>query len=1103
MIFEDISQRRWKIARLMFLVIVGISIVLIGTWVLSFFVNPPLPSILAREQNRKISEKIKEKIEKTDNFSERKTRSRTHKLSPEYLSSTSSLEEVLFSEKGKHTISAAFLDQSDPVTPTSLQEHASNLDLVLPDWFTITTSSCDVSLHEDVSLTKISIENKLGIFPRLSNGVNGEWNTENVRQTIGSYNSRKCIIDRLVDQIKNRPEVFGINIDFENLEAQDREYYLDFLSELALKLHENRKFLSVDVPVGDPVFDMEYIGSVSDLVILMAYDEHYPSGAPGPIASQNWYQNAIDEVVGQIPSHKLLIALGNYGYDWTLEDAGPAKSYGYNDIISIANDSGAYPELVSSTRNMGFAYQDYKNKNHEVWFLNSITAWNEWLYARGHNVLGSALWRLGTEDPLVWKFLNNSTTSSVDLSFVPALNSISYGTEGELFTIDSSPSGGNLDITYDDDGSIDYAGYKKLPSGYNLSRFGKGIAEKSLVLTFDDGPDPIWTPKILDVLKKYNIPGAFFVVGQQAEQYPELIKEMSKQGLVVGNHTYTHPNISTISHLRLRREINATERIIESAYGRKTIFFRAPYDTDTSPSSLDQVVPLSVATKLGYKIVGANIDSEDWEKPGVNQIIKNIENGLHNPDNHIIVMHDAGGDRSQTVDALDRIIPELQKKGYKFISLPEASGFGYAEVMPGLGSDEWWAITATKIIMAIRRWGWSLIVFLFFFTTFLSIVRLVFLGYLVIRSRKKTISEQTLPWPDSELLSVVIPAFNEEKTIAKTVASLQKSDLKNIEIIIVNDGSIDATASTVEELRKGDKRIKLISKQNGGKSDALNVGIKSSAGNIVAVIDADTIVYPETLSALIRPFAKKDIDAVCGNVEVGNVHNLLTAFQSLEYTVSQNFDRRAFEELNCISVVPGATGAWRKDKLLEIGGYTNDTLTEDADVTIRLLRAGGKIAYAADARSKTEAPETIRALSKQRFRWSYGTFQCFFKHRSALFKGSLGWVAFPNMFLFQLVFPVLSPLGDLIFVLSLFRADMKPILVGYLLFLAMDISGAILAFILEKKANWNLIWLTLIQRFFYRQFMYVVTYRSIIAAIKGYKQGWNKLQRSGKVQSLG
>jgi peptidoglycan-N-acetylglucosamine deacetylase len=237
---------------------------------------------------------------------------------------------------------------------------------------------------------------------------------------------------------------------------------------------------------------------------------------------------------------------------------------------------------------------------------------------------------------------------------------------------------------------------------------------------------------------------------------------------------------------------------------------------------------------------------------------------------------------------------------------------------------------------------------------------------------------------------------------------------------------------------------------------------------------------------------------VCGNVEVGNVNSWLTRFQAIEYVTSQNFDRRAFALLNCVSVVPGALGAWRREAVLAVGGYSTETLTEDADLTLTILRAGGRIVYEPRAIGRTEAPETVSGLLKQRFRWTYGTYQCLYKHRKVFFHGTLGWIGLPNMVVFQVLFAAISPIGDLVMILSLFRGDYGAFAAGYVAFLLMDVCGSLLAFVLDgKPVRW--LWMLLIQRFTYRQMMYWVSLKAMIAAMRGARHGWRKLDRTGTV----
>ena len=406
---------------------------------------------------------------------------------------------------------------------------------------------------------------------------------------------------------------------------------------------------------------------------------------------------------------------------------------------------------------------------------------------------------------------------------------------------------------------------------------------------------------------------------------------------------------------------------------------------------------------------------------------------------------------------------------------------------------------------------------LFITAIVLGVGRLFFLASLALYHRL-TAPGRTPPMLDPQagpLVSVLIPCFNEEKVIVASVARILHSNWPRLEVLVLDDGSGDATASKVREAFRDEPRVTLMSFENGGKAKALNRGLVKAEGEIVVALDADTLFPPDTIGQLVRWFANPKVGAVAGNAVVGNRLNLVTRWQALEYVTAQNLERRALAALGAVTVVPGAVGAWRKSALAALGGYPHDTLAEDQDLTIACQRAGWRVEFDSDARAYTEAPDTVAGLLKQRFRWSFGTLQCLWKHRGALFNRKqpvLGFVALPQIWLFQIFLTAASPLVDLAIVWSLIWAlyarayhpvewspdDFLRSVFYWAAFIFLDLSAGALGMALERRAPWkDLIWLP-VQRFGYRQLMYYVVVKSISTAIRGGRVGWEtKLERRG------
>lgn len=673
-------------------------------------------------------------------------------------------------------------------------------------------------------------------------------------------------------------------------------------------------------------------------------------------------------------------------------------------------------------------------------------------------------------------------------------------------------------------GFINNEEFVSTPSSYVIERGGDhpGL----IALTFDDGPDLRWTPAILDILKQEKVAATFFIIGKNGQAYPNLLRRIVNEGHEIGNHTFTHPNLGEVPGSLTELELNATQRLIESETGRSTVLFRPPYFGDAEADKPQEVEPALIAQQLGYLMVGVRIDPDDWRLPvTADQIIeRTVQRALDNNSEtrgQVVLLHDSGGDRSATIAALPRLIHELRARGFRFVPVSELAGLSRDQVMPLIpSSDRVFTRSNAISFFFLSTMGWSL-QWIFVIGIVLGLGRLVFIGALALaqwfRSRRRQHTHAGADY--APFVSVIVPAHNEALVIENTINSLLASNYENYEVIVVDDGSVDNTSDVVREKFSTNQRVKLFSvATGGGKSVALNLGLQHAVGEIVVALDADTLFAAETVGALARRFYDPSMGAVAGNAKVGNRINIVTRWQALEYITSQNMDRRAFASLNCITVVPGAVGAWRRDLIEQAGGFQSDTLAEDQDLTLRIRRLGHNIGYEEDAIAWTEAPDRLRTLARQRFRWAFGTLQCMRKHIDALFRprfGALGFIALPNVWIFQILFPLISPVMDLMLCYTLLVAGMdrwqqpegysstalRQVLFFYALFLAIDWVSACFAFSLEKKERWSLLWWLFLQRFCYRQVMYYVMIKSVTVAARGTTVGWGKLDRKATVEA--
>ncbi|MDX3096122.1 bifunctional polysaccharide deacetylase/glycosyltransferase family 2 protein [Streptomyces sp. ME19-03-3] len=627
-----------------------------------------------------------------------------------------------------------------------------------------------------------------------------------------------------------------------------------------------------------------------------------------------------------------------------------------------------------------------------------------------------------------------------------------------------------------------------------------GIPAKNLVLTFDDGPDAEWTPRILDKLAEYHAHGVFFVTGTMASRHPDLVRRMVAEGHEVGLHTFNHPDLVYQSRDRIDRELAENQLALAGAAGIHTSLFRPPYS-----STADALDDLSwpVAQYLGqrgYVTAFIDTDTEDWARPGVDAIVRAAKPAKAGA-GALVLMHDSGGDRSQTVAALDRLLPELTAQGYTFPTLTQALGAPSAHsAVTGLPL---WEGKAFVLAVAISEHTMSALVVLLAVVGALVLARF---GLMVLLSavHARRVRRRDFRWGAERVtrpVTVLVPAYNEAKCIANTVRSLAASE-HPLEVLVIDDGSTDGTADIVDDLALPGVRV--IRQPNGGKPAALDNGLAHASCDLVVMMDGDTVFEPGTVGELVQPFADPTVGAVAGNAKVGNRDRMIGAWQHIEYVMGFNLDRRMYDVLGCMPTIPGAIGAFRRDALRDVGGMSEDTLAEDTDVTMALHRAGWRVVYAENARAWTEAPETVRQLWSQRYRWSYGTMQAIWKHRGALrdrgHSGRFGRIGLPLVSLFMVVAPLLAPLIDIFLVYGLVFGPTLRTVEAWFGVLAVQAACAAYAFRLDRESPRHLLWLPL-QQILYRQLMYLVLLQSWITALTGGRLRWQKLRRTGAVES--
>ena len=994
----------------------------------------------------------------------------------------------------------AYYTNGDPYGFRSLEEHAALITHLCPEWMTVVNGLGDIQIDADNRLPKFAASKGIALMPLLTNLVGDAWQPEAVENLAhGPAVRQDRFIAKVLGALRDA-KAAGVLIDWEQVDPAYKKDITTFIDKLADALHNEDKELWLTVQPGQDLdyIDFDELSDNVDRFVAALFDETSDTDPAGPLGSRSWFEGWLHALLEGTDPKQWVIALGSYGYDWTIGGK-KAELISFPEAMSRANNAEIEAAEVAGPDYNPYFYFEDGDKEHAVWFLDVITFLNELREVRNQKAGGFALYRLGMEDPAIWDGLaiphdfkmDNQTRESLEL--LKGTDTITDVGEGEIVTVDESRSDGARKLAVDSEGYLT-AKYTKFPEFPTLYHQGAG-GEHEVAITFDDGPDPDWTPKILNLLKAANVKATFFLVGVNAERHPGLVRRIVNEGHEIGNHTFYHPNLALCWPEHIRLELNATQLLLETITGRATTLFRPPYGSDTQPAQISELMPLLIAQELNYLVVLENIDPQDWARPGADIILQRIKQQRR--DGNIILLHDAGGDRSQTVAALPRILGWLQARGDTVVPLSRLLGTTRDAVMPPLQtSNSTFARLVSsagfRIYHAIEEFLWAFMIV----ATALIVARTLVVVSLAYRFPR-------LPRRDfTEPVSIVMAAYNEEKVIGGTLRSLFSTDYKGeIELIVVDDGSRDRTAAEVQRVAETDPRVHLLQQENRGKARALERALSAVRHPLVVFVDADTHFQHDTLSRLLEPFADERIGAVSGHAKVGNLRTFIARCQSLEYTCGFNLDRRAYTRWNCITVVPGAISAIRKSAIDQAGGLSLQTLAEDTDLTLTLHRGRQRIVYVPQAIAWTEAPESVRTLARQRFRWAYGTLQCLWKHRDMVFNWNyraLGWFSLPSVWFFQIILVAVTPMVDLFLLASLPFGVWGAVLPFLITFLSMDVVLATLACILEREPITRA-WRILPMRLIYRPMLSYCIWKAILRAIRGAWVSWGKLERTASV----
>lgn len=1028
----------------------------------------------------------------------------------------------------------AFTNLLDEHALASIRMHVSDLTALSPAWLHVAEDGNHLSelrFNLDINpingrLIAIARDSGLALYPRLTINSDSPEERNRVRFLLLAQDRHAEVANEIVSFL-NQNNFTGVFVDLPIVKEDEKARFIGFLKLLSAECHTSGKQLGVVTHLDDPI-RLDGLAEVLDTVVLV---NSYRREATGTANSLTVFADALQGLLRGIPANKITVAFSSGALRQKEGIAAPPERLSFMTAMSEARELPITFDPL--TRTSTYQFVDAAGVRGKGLIFDAPFSFNTKVMAAEGAVGSFGVWDISGEDPGLWELLRPNPAIA-ELEHIPPTSPIVSTGRGDIISVSlSGVEEGARKVSLDaQSGLITEVTYQSIPTTPTVTR--RGYQPKAVALTFDDGPAEPFTSQILDILEEHQIKGSFFVVGERAIEQPDVVRRIFREGHDLGNHTFSHPDLSLVGKNRVTLELNAAQRVLQGILGHSVRLLRPPYVSEVSPLSSHEFRAMAIAEDLGYTTVGIANNGRDWieyetlpdgssrERSG-KDIAEEILAKIDLMEGNSILLHDGPKERGRTVEALSLLIPALRAKGYRFVTVHELMGVSRADLHPPImpGSLQ----LLHTLIPTLIAYGSLAFSGLFIGIVTLGVIRLAIilacsmLSWL--KERQSPASEEEFEKARDIPVSIIIAAYNEEKVITKTIASLLQGRHRAYEIIIVDDGSRDKTSEVVATHYRDHPRVTLLRQENGGKSSALNFGIQHAQYDVFICLDADTQFDPDAVTHLAKHFLDPRVGAVAGNIKVGNRRSILTHWQSMEYITNISIGRRAYAFLNAILVVAGAAGGWRRAAIEEAGGYHSDSLAEDMDLTWRVRRLEWRVVNEPAAIGYTEAPEDFRGLYKQRFRWSYGALQCLWKHRGAFFKhGFFGWLGVPSVLIFGCIFELLSPLADLkmgltiLSALTLFATD-HPIYQGsmeytdlvtplvtttwlYAIFFGVELLISMLAFYFDKE-KMRPLWLLFFQRFVYRQLMYFVAWRALWKALSGWRQGWGALQRTGTV----